>query len=131
MAYADWIFYQEVFAGVAIDEPDFDRLATRSSEIIDRLTYGRAESETTDPNLTLIKKATCAVAETYQAIESMGDRDGVQAESAGRTSVTYAPGATRSLTKMQRYRQAAAIHLGGTGLMAGTFEAGEYSSGID
>ena len=124
MAYADYAFYLQTYVSSTIAEADFLRLATRASEIIDQLTFGRAATDTT--NTVAIKKAMCAVADEIYAVESDGGLDGIASESIGSSSVTYAENSARRMVREQRYRNAARLYLARTGLMFGGFASGEY-----
>lgn len=124
-AYADYTFYTSEYLGSAIAEADFDRLALRASEEIDHITFERAAAVTDTDTIILIKKATCAVAETLQTIEKAGGAVGVQSERVGNYSVTYAEGSPMQQTKDDQVRMAAVIYLGVTGLMFQGFYAGE------
>ena len=129
MAYADYTYYSGTYYGTQIPTGDFTRVSARASEWIDRLTFGRAASDT--DNTTAIKKAMCAVADELYIIEQDGGGDGIQSESIGSSSVTYAENSARRMVKEQRLKNAAKIYLGSTGLMYPGFESGEYGSGVD
>lgn len=94
MALANWDFYKNTFLGTAIKEQDFPRLASRASEYIDRVTFGRAVEAEGD-NAVAVKKAVCAVAEVLQAYDMAGGAliTGIESERVGSHSVTYASGA--------------------------------------
>lgn len=124
MAYADYAYYSQTYYGNLINQADFPRLAARASEQIDRLTFGRAASDT--DNTEAIKMAMCAVAEALQAVENDGGADAIQSESIGSSSVTYAKNSSRLQTKTQKVTNAARTHLGDTGLMYAGFASGEY-----
>ncbi len=109
MAYVDYTFYTGTFKGNAIAQADFDRLATRASETIDQITFGRAAaviSANTDAAvIAAIKKASCAVAEQIQGLEASGGA--VQSETVGRHSVTF----LSKLDEAERYYLAAKRYL--------------------
>ena len=68
MAYADFGYYQDFFLGKIItDMEQFRTLSERASEYIDMVTFYRINTETLKDKsvANLIKKCTCAVAETY------------------------------------------------------------------
>lgn len=67
--YADYAFYVGTFYGTSIHETDFPRLSTRASDFIDYYTRGRAEVVEDAYDVTLIKKACCALAEAMQIDE--------------------------------------------------------------
>lgn len=127
--YADYTYYTGTYYGTTIPTGDFTRLSARASEWIDRLTFGRAASDT--DNTTAIKKAMCAVADELYVLEQDGGADAIQSESIGSSSVTYADNSARRATKEQRVKVAAGMYLGLTGLMYPGFESGEYGSGVD
>jgi len=113
--YADYSYYGNTYLGTAIASSDFPRLALRASEQIDRLTYQRAASDTT--NTEAIKMATCAVADVYQAVEEGGGSGGIKSERIGDNSVSYGDNSEASKTPLEQYENAASIYLGSTGLM--------------
>lgn len=87
MIYADYAFYKTVYRGAAISESDFAALAVKASDYIDYIT--REKANRCDER---VKKACCALAETYQIIDNAranalhGEK---QSESVGSWSVTY------------------------------------------
>lgn len=124
MAYADYTYYSTSYLGTAIPESEFPRLAMRASAILDRLTFGRAATDTT--NTAAIKNAMCAVAEELYTEQTSDGSEYIKSESQGRYSVTYADGAIESRTSTQRYWDAAHLWLSGTYLLFGGFNTGEY-----
>jgi hypothetical protein len=128
-AYADYTYYADTFLGETIPEAQFPRLALRASALIDQLTFGRAAADTDNTNA--IKNAVCAVAEEIYTAEQNNGADGIQSESVGSHSVTYAENSTQRLTNDQRYADAAHLYLGSTGLMFAGFAAGEYGGTLD
>lgn len=129
-AYVDFAFYETTYLGTAIASADFPRLALRASEVIDQITFNRAAAIIAESietaTITLIKNATCAVAEQYQANEA-GAGGGIQSETVGRYSVTYAKGANVLLSDHEKLVNAAKKYLGSTGLMFPGFLDGEYA----
>lgn len=113
--YADFVYYTETYRGTAIAQSDFERLAQRASERIDRLTFSRAaavvEANAEANTIGLIKMATCAVAEEIQKLEASGGA--VQAERVGNLSVTY----LNQKSEAARLADAASLYLWPTGLM--------------
>ena len=134
-AYVTYTYYTTTFLGTAIASADFARLALRASAIIDQLTFGRAAAivaaATDTATIALIKNATCAVAEEYQTVETNGGSDGIQSESIGSNSVTYADNSSARKTNSQKYANAAALYLGSTGLMFRGFADGELGGTLD
>lgn len=65
MAYADYTFYTTVYLGNVIPSADFNRLAQRSSDIIDIFTGNKIDNTviSDEETYTKIKKANCALAE--------------------------------------------------------------------
>lgn len=127
--YADYAFYTGTYLGIAIAEADFPRLATRASEIIDRLTFQRSAaivSEGTDTALiNAIKLATCAVADEFQKTEQReADGGGVIAsERQGQYAIAYVEANDAKLSADARYLNAARLYLGQTKLLyAGFYE---------
>lgn len=126
MSYADYAHYSTVYLGNAIAEADFPRLALRASAQIDRITFGRAATDT--DNETAIKNAMCAVAEEIQRQEQSDNVDGVTSESQGRYSVSYGANSSKSRTNTQKISDAAKLYLEDTSLMYAGFADGEYGS---
>lgn len=119
--YVDWAYYSTTYLGTAIAQGDFPALALRASAQVDFLTYDRAAgviaANTDAAMITKIKNATCAVAETLQAIAQSGGMDNIVSERVGNVSVAYGSTAQASLTNAQKVSQAASLYLGMTGLM--------------
>ena len=130
-AYVDYTFYNATYLGTAIPQASFARIALRAAEILDRLTFRRAEDDTT--NTTAIKNASCAIAEVFYEIELSGGvgGSGIQSEKVGQHSVTYSGSAEALKPPMQRYLNAAATFLAGTNLLYQGFLDDEYGTSID
>lgn len=124
MAYADFTYYSTSFLGIAIAEADFPRLAMEASAVIDRITFGRAATDT--ENTTAIKNAMCAVAEELLNQRNAGGADGIASESQGQYSVSYLANSSRSKTNLEKLSNAARLWLDGTFLMFAGFSDGEY-----
>lgn len=129
MSYADFTYYEDTYLGNVIAEADFPRLALRASAQIDRLTFGRAATDTN--NETAIKNAMCAVAEEIYAIENSDSSEYVTSESQGQYSVSYDPSSVEGRTDTERYSDAAKVYLENTGLMFGGFNSDEYGAVYD
>lgn len=133
-AYATFTQYTNDYLGAAIASANFARLALRASEALDSLTYDRVAAivlaGTETATITKIVKATCAIAEEIQIIESEGG-GGIKSESIGANSVTYVDGAKATLSDTAKLSMFAAAYLGSTGLLFRGFNSGEYSGMID
>ena len=127
--YADFTFYTGVYLGTLIAESDFPALALRASKHIDRLTFGRAATDT--DNTDAIKSAMCAVAEELQRQQDGDGVDGIASESQGRYSVSYLATSERSKSNQAKIETAAKLWLEDTFLMFPGFNAGEYGSQSD
>ena len=115
--YADYIYYCSEFFGNKIDEKDFPRLAMRASEYIDYLTLGKAKKYTKDDQ---VKKACCAIAEQYAALEMVAESvlsGEIASESVGEHSVTYRSSADTSAQAKAQCKEAASRYLAETGLL--------------
>lgn len=112
MAYATYEFYQSSYRGNTIPEADFARLSERASEYIDQVTFDRAA--TYDDTTDLLKKACCAVAESYQLNENGG---GVVGETIGKITRNYASGVSTAPTEDQRLYKAVSRYLAYTDLL--------------
>jgi hypothetical protein len=124
-AYADYTYYTTTYLGVSIASADFARLALRASAVIDSITFQRAATDT--DNTDAISMACCAVAEEIQRVEADGNADGIQSETIGQNSVTYAASSIKQRTATEKYSYAASVYLGETGLLFRGFASGEYS----
>ena len=111
MIYADYSYYQNSYKGT-MPEVDFNRLSQRASAYIDRVTFGRLGDGKAVPEP--VKNACCAVADVYLLNEHGG---GVASESNDGISIDYVVGISNTKTDDQRLREAAALYLGGTGLL--------------
>jgi hypothetical protein len=134
-AYVDYAYYTTTYLGTLIASADFSRLALRASATIDQITFNRAAAvitENTDTTtIALIKNSVCAVAEEIQSIEADGGADGIQSESVGSMSVTYADNSSKKLSNTAKIKAAAGLYLGQTGLMFPGFNDGEYAGSPD
>lgn len=129
-AYVDLTYYKTTYLGTAIADADLPRLALRASAVIDSLTFGRAAPIVTAAadaeTIEKIKMATCAVADELQKQDQSDGTDGIQSESIGSNSVTYAANSSKALTNETKQNRAAKVYLGLTGLMYRGFASGEY-----
>lgn len=123
--YVDYPYYTTTYLGVVISEDDFDRIALRASADIDQMTYRRAEDETDVDVIDKIKMATCAVAEEIQYYINDGSVSGIKSEKTGQHSITYADKSTKMQPLVDKKNEAAALYLGGTGLLYQGFKSGE------
>ena len=131
-AYADLTYYKNTYLGTAIADANFPQLALRASAQIDALTFDRVApiitAATETAKIDKIKMATCALSEEIQTQDASGDSaGGIQSESIGSNSVSYAAGALATLTHDQKLQRVARLYLGNTGLMFRGFASGEYS----
>ena len=91
MNYATFDFYTQVYQGVKIPEPDFDKWESRAEAVISYLTFlnGDIFAEESDR----VKLAVCAAAESIYMTESTGGggitASGLKSESNDGYSVTY------------------------------------------
>lgn len=125
-AYVDFTFYDATYLGVAIAEDDFPRIALRASEIIDRITFNRAASDT--DNETAIKMANCAVCDVFYEIEQGNGSDAIESERIGSNAVSYGENSSKRMTASQQYENAARLYLDNTPLMYQGFAEDEYGS---
>ncbi|ADZ82555.1 MULTISPECIES: hypothetical protein [Cellulosilyticum] len=121
MAYADYSFYKTEYAGSMVPEADFPRLASRSSEYIDSVTFDRLVNDETLIS-DKVKKACCALAEltySYEQSSQEGDMQKVS-EKVGEYSVQYAAATDKSghvLNINEKKHTLAKQYLAHTGLM--------------
>ena len=131
-AYADFTYYTNTYLGTLILSADFARLALRASSAIDGMTFDRTApvitANTDTATIDKIKMATCSVAEEIQKQEQAGGDGsiGIQSETIGSNSVTYAANSLANLNADQRLTRAAKLYLSNTGLMYRGFSDGEY-----
>jgi hypothetical protein len=124
--YADYTYYTTTYLGTVIAEADFPKLALQASQVIDRVTFQRAASQTDTDIVDKIAMAMCAVAEELQNQHST--TDGITSESQGQYSVAYGVNSSRAKSNQSKLEQAARLWLDGTFLMFAGFSAGEYGS---
>lgn len=130
--YANFAYYIGTFLGTAIAEANFPRLALRASAVIDQITVDRVApivtAGTDTATIDKIKMATCAIAEELQKQDAVDNTDGIQSESQGNYSVSYATSSAKLKTNLQKQQDAARTWLANTFLMYPGFNAGEYGS---
>ena len=130
-AYVDFAYYSGTYLSAAIASADFPHLALMASAVIDQITFDRAGAVVTAGTDTVtidkIKMATCAVAEELQAENENDGVDGIQSESIGSNSVTYAANSNKQLTNEAKQKRAAKVYLASTGLMYPGFAKDEYA----
>lgn len=135
MVYADYSYYTNVYWGDAITEEDWPKMSTRASAFIDYVTTGRAEKHT---DLDAVKNACCALAESYQTIETArklanqslnsaatsGESGELQSQTVGSWSKTYRSAGSSAVEAMnsaektqEALMETAKMYLAGTGLL--------------
>lgn len=113
MQYVEYNFYVETYLGKKVSEDDFDTLATRASEKLNMLTFGRIVE--VDDNIRL---AVCAMTDVLASVGEVGDKE-IASESNDGYSVSFttaSPADRERITKGQLY-DAAYTYLYNTGLM--------------
>jgi hypothetical protein len=129
--YVDYNFYvSNEYLGKAIAQADFPFLALRASAVIDQITFGRAAvvmAEAADnETITAIRRATCAVADEYQALDKTSEKGGeIASERVGNYAVTYVQDATSQLSVDAKLARAARLYLLPTGLLYAGFDENE------
>lgn len=112
MAYADYEYYSNIYRG-QMAERDFLRHSRAASAYLQQVTFGRVDRELTEDLQERVKDACCAVADAMLLNEQGG---GVASETNGKWSVTYA-NSSNAKSAAARLYEAAALYLGGTGLL--------------
>ena len=86
MAYADYEFYTTSYFGSAVPETDFPRLAERSSDFVDTMTFDRLVDglPTNERSQKRIKNAVCSLAELMYQIE-LAEKNAINQASANLT----------------------------------------------
>lgn len=83
----DYSFYKGVYNGIRVDnQSQFNRLARKASNLVNRYTFNRAKSVEDEETKELIKFTICELVDNYADIESVGN---VTSESVGEHSVSY------------------------------------------
>lgn len=127
MAYATYEFYRNEYGGSAIEEADFNGLATRATTYINAATSGKAMSAVGD-DLTAVQMATCELAEIFQDENRLNaltfsSTGSISSESVGGWSRSYGT-KTLSTADLQlltaRKKSALLIYLQGTGFLQAT-----------
>lgn len=98
MAYVDYEFYQKSFFGNVVPESDFMRLAERTSDFIDTLTFDRlADGLPSDERQQKrIKKAVCSLAELMYQIE-LAEKNATNAAASGTSTTIGSGGSTTGI----------------------------------
>ena len=122
MAYADYIFYTTEYLGTTLTEEEFPQLAARASDFIDYYTGGKAAGALTEKQATAVKKACCAIAESYRVIlmarASAGSESGeLASESVGSYSRSYRSGTETAAFAEQGLANICGRYLAFTGLL--------------
>lgn len=112
-AYADYDHYLSEYGGTMAEEA-FKRLARQASAYLDQVTFGRIGSGLDKAAMDKVKDACCAVADAFLLNEQGG---GVASETNDGVSVTYVAGVRNAKSEGRRLYEAAALYLGGTGLL--------------
>ena len=88
MAYADYEFYTTSYFGSVVPETDFPRLAERSSDFVDTMTFDRLVDglPTNERSQKRIKKAVCSLAELMYQIE-LAEKNATNAAVSGTSTV--------------------------------------------
>lgn len=124
MAYADFLFYKDIFKGLLItDKTVFESVSERASEYIDMVTFFRIDKINDISTENLIKKCVCAIADAYYIYEKtqLGNETKTS-ESIGQYSVSWV-NPVDSLEKLtggnfpDYLRKICIRYLGNTGLM--------------
>lgn len=77
MKYIDYTYYNDEYVGFPVSESDFDRFAERASDMINFISFGRAEKVMTEKSIDspklkerydAIKKATAAQTEVFATL---------------------------------------------------------------
>lgn len=102
MKYIDYTYYNEEYAGLPISESDFDRFAERASDMINFISFGRAEKVMTENTINspklkeryeAVKKATAAQTEVFVSLgeESFTGKPSkeISREQLGNAAVNY------------------------------------------
>ncbi len=108
----DYSFYTDRFCG-KLPAEDFMRLRPYASAYLSELTCGRTDGELSESLDERARFACCALVDAWDVNERGG---GIASESNDGVSVTYVAGQTAKRDG-QRLYEAAALFLGGTGLL--------------
>lgn len=113
--------YSGTYMGQPISEGDFDRIALRASEELDKLTLNRIRTagiaSYTEPIRDKIKLANCALAESLSIIEGATDK-GVVSTSESVGGYSYSIDKTSLSNIMADGIKRAKMYLWGTGLIS-------------
>ncbi|MDD6965232.1 MAG: hypothetical protein PUJ52_09405 [Firmicutes bacterium] len=98
MAYADYKFYTESYFGNVVPEADFPRLAERSSDFVDAMTFDRLVDglPTNERSQKRIKKAACSLAELMYQIE-LAEKNATNAAVSGVSTAIGSGGSTTGI----------------------------------
>lgn len=98
MAYADYEFYTTSYFGSVVPEADFPRLAERSSDFVDTMTFDRLVDglPTNERSQKRIKKAVCSLAELMYQIE-LAEKNATNAAASGTSTTIGSGGSTTGI----------------------------------
>ena len=101
MAYADYEFYTTSYFGSVVPETDFPRLAERSSDFVDTVTFDRLVDglPTNERSQKRIKKAVCSLAELMYQIE-LAEKNAINQASANVTDANTGGKSTGIVTSV-------------------------------
>ena len=101
MAYADYEFYTTSYFGSVVPETDFPRLAERSSDFVDTVTFDRLVDglPTNERSQKRIKKAVCSLTELMYQIE-LAEKNAINQASANVTDANTGGKSTGIVTSV-------------------------------
>ncbi len=110
----DYNFYLNKYKG-NLSEEAFEIAEPRAEDLLQALTFGRATLNS--EFLLQIQFAVCALADAYYKNEIARDAD-LESETVGNYHVTYSNNGVDAQSRLQKkYKRAAALYLGSTGLL--------------
>lgn len=121
MAYVDYKFYQDEYAGKLIAEGEFSYYENKAEVLIKDMTFGKSDTYDGDE----VKYATCAVAEQFYLSEGKSSLNasslplGISSERVGEYSVTYANNTSdaRLNSALKSAKSCIKYYLGNSGLL--------------
>lgn len=87
MAYTTFTFYEQTYHGNVVPAEDFDRIADRSSDFLDVITFDRLADglPSNEKAATKVQKAVCAVCDKLYQLE-LADKQAMSAAAGGTSS---------------------------------------------
>ena len=113
--YATWEYYRDIWSGTVIDRIEYKRLARKASAFLDSVTFYNIDDTWAADDR--VRDACCAVIDTLQEYADCFEKRGINSETIGSESVSYASDRDSRTALRTDMTEAARQYLGDTGLL--------------